>query len=160
MAKASPTQAWLWHRRLSHLKFDTINLLSSKDIVNGLLKLKYVKDHLCSSCELSKAKRSKFKSKKEQSLKEQLNILHMDLCGLMRVESINEKNSHKVLEDEPKTPASYSQDSKNKQRHIVFEQDSANLIRRRSNKHQTSIAPTAEQNGVVERRNRTMVEAA
>ncbi|GKA03669.1 retrovirus-related pol polyprotein from transposon TNT 1-94 [Tanacetum coccineum] len=144
MAKASPTQAWLWHRRLSHLKFDTINLLSSKDIVNGLLKLKYVKDHLCSSCELSKAKRSKFKSKKEQSLKEQM----------------KPGSSHKVLEDEPKTPASYSQDSKNKQRHIVFEQDSANLIRRRSNKHQTSIAPTAEQNGVVERRNRTMVEAA
>ncbi|GJQ93866.1 integrase, catalytic region, zinc finger, CCHC-type containing protein [Tanacetum coccineum] len=39
MAKASPTQAWLWHRRLSHLNFDTINLLSKKDIVNGLPKL-------------------------------------------------------------------------------------------------------------------------
>ncbi|GJR57709.1 retrovirus-related pol polyprotein from transposon TNT 1-94 [Tanacetum coccineum] len=100
MAKASPTQAWLWHRRLSHLKFDTINLLSSKDIVNGLLKLKYVKDHLCSSCELRKAKRSKFKSKKEQSLKEQLNILHMDLCGLMRVESINEKKYILVVADD------------------------------------------------------------
>ncbi|GJX01099.1 retrovirus-related pol polyprotein from transposon TNT 1-94 [Tanacetum coccineum] len=56
MAKASPTQAWLWHRRLSHLNFDTINLLSKKDIVNSLPKLKYVKDQLCSSCELSKAK--------------------------------------------------------------------------------------------------------
>ncbi|GKA37874.1 retrovirus-related pol polyprotein from transposon TNT 1-94 [Tanacetum coccineum] len=44
MAKASPTQAWLWHRRLSHLNFDTINLLSKKDIVNGLPKLKYVKN--------------------------------------------------------------------------------------------------------------------
>ncbi|GJW50268.1 retrovirus-related pol polyprotein from transposon TNT 1-94 [Tanacetum coccineum] len=33
MAKASPTQAWLWHRRLSHLNFDYINLLSKKDIV-------------------------------------------------------------------------------------------------------------------------------
>nr|GEV29153.1 Gag-Pol polyprotein [Tanacetum cinerariifolium] len=63
MAKASPTQAWLWHRRLSHLNFDYINLLLKKDIVIGLLKLKYVKDQLCSSCELSKAKRSSFKSK-------------------------------------------------------------------------------------------------
>ncbi|GJT48732.1 retrovirus-related pol polyprotein from transposon TNT 1-94 [Tanacetum coccineum] len=44
LAKASPTQACLWHRRLSHLNFDTINLLSKKDIVNGLPKLKYVKD--------------------------------------------------------------------------------------------------------------------
>ncbi|GJT59872.1 retrovirus-related pol polyprotein from transposon TNT 1-94 [Tanacetum coccineum] len=41
MAKASPTQAWLWHRRLSHLNFDYINLLSKKDVVIGLPKLKY-----------------------------------------------------------------------------------------------------------------------
>nr|GEV77488.1 ribonuclease H-like domain-containing protein [Tanacetum cinerariifolium] len=63
MAKATPTQAWLWHRRLSHLNFDYINLLSKKDIMIGLPKLKYVKDQLCSSCKLSKAKRSSFKSK-------------------------------------------------------------------------------------------------
>nr|GEZ28788.1 hypothetical protein [Tanacetum cinerariifolium] len=61
--EASPTQAWLWHRRLSHLNFNYINLLSKKDVVIGLPKLKYVKDQLCASCELSKAKRSSFKSK-------------------------------------------------------------------------------------------------
>ncbi|GJV13188.1 retrovirus-related pol polyprotein from transposon TNT 1-94, partial [Tanacetum coccineum] len=60
MAKATSSKAWLWHRRLSHLNFDTINLLSKNDIVNGLPKLKFVKDHLCSSCELGKAKRSLF----------------------------------------------------------------------------------------------------
>nr|GEW93081.1 integrase, catalytic region, zinc finger, CCHC-type, peptidase aspartic, catalytic [Tanacetum cinerariifolium] len=51
MAKASPTQAWLWHQRLSHLNFDYINLLSKKDVVIGVPKLKYIKDQLCSSCE-------------------------------------------------------------------------------------------------------------
>ncbi|GJU21827.1 retrovirus-related pol polyprotein from transposon TNT 1-94 [Tanacetum coccineum] len=56
MAKASSSQAWLWHHRLSHLNFDTINLLSKYDIVTGLPKLKFIKDHLCSSCELEKAK--------------------------------------------------------------------------------------------------------
>ncbi|GKG20493.1 retrovirus-related pol polyprotein from transposon TNT 1-94, partial [Tanacetum coccineum] len=56
MAKASSSQAWLWHRRLSHLNFDTINLLSKYDTVTGLAKLKFIKDHLCSSCELGKAK--------------------------------------------------------------------------------------------------------
>nr|GEV98085.1 hypothetical protein [Tanacetum cinerariifolium] len=61
-AKATSSQAWLWHRRLSQLNFDTINLLSKNDIVFGLLKLKFVKDHLYSSCELGKAKR---KSKDE-----------------------------------------------------------------------------------------------
>ncbi|GJR43882.1 integrase, catalytic region, zinc finger, CCHC-type containing protein [Tanacetum coccineum] len=53
-------KAWLWHRRLSHLNFDTINLLSKNNIVNGLPKLKFVKDHLCSYCELVKAKRKSF----------------------------------------------------------------------------------------------------
>ncbi|GKA88874.1 retrovirus-related pol polyprotein from transposon TNT 1-94, partial [Tanacetum coccineum] len=56
MAKALSSQAWLWHGRLSHLNFDTINLLLKYDIVTGLPKLKFVKDHLCSSCELGKAK--------------------------------------------------------------------------------------------------------
>ncbi|GKD43383.1 retrovirus-related pol polyprotein from transposon TNT 1-94, partial [Tanacetum coccineum] len=56
MAKASSSQAWLWHCRLSHLNFDSINLLSKNDIVIGLPKLKLFKDHLCSSCELGKAK--------------------------------------------------------------------------------------------------------
>ncbi|GKA21470.1 reverse transcriptase domain-containing protein [Tanacetum coccineum] len=51
IAKALSTQAWLWHRRLSHLNFDYINLLSRKDVVIGLPKFKYVKDQLCSSCE-------------------------------------------------------------------------------------------------------------
>ncbi|GJV29465.1 retrovirus-related pol polyprotein from transposon TNT 1-94 [Tanacetum coccineum] len=88
---ASPTQAWLWHRRLSYLNFDYINLLSKKDIVIGLPKLKYVKDQLCYSCEVSKAKRSSFKTKVVPSSKGWLNLLHMDLCGLMRVASINGK---------------------------------------------------------------------
>ncbi|GKF92715.1 retrovirus-related pol polyprotein from transposon TNT 1-94, partial [Tanacetum coccineum] len=60
MANATSSQAWLWHRCLSHLKFDTINLLSKNNIVTGLLKLKFVKDLLCSSCELRKAKKKVF----------------------------------------------------------------------------------------------------
>nr|GEZ04207.1 retrovirus-related Pol polyprotein from transposon TNT 1-94 [Tanacetum cinerariifolium] len=47
MAKATSSQAWLWHHRLSHLNFDTINLLSKNDIIVGLPKLKFIKDHLC-----------------------------------------------------------------------------------------------------------------
>nr|GEX90444.1 hypothetical protein [Tanacetum cinerariifolium] len=100
MAKAKPNQAWLWHRRLSHLNFDYINLLSKKDIVIGLPKLKYVKDQLCSSCELSKSKRSSFKSKAIPSSKGRLNLFHMDLCGPMRVASINGKKYILVIVDD------------------------------------------------------------
>nr|GEZ75393.1 retrovirus-related Pol polyprotein from transposon TNT 1-94 [Tanacetum cinerariifolium] len=54
MAKATSSQAWFWHRRLSHLNFDIINLLSKNDIVIGLPKLNFIKDHLCSSCPKTK----------------------------------------------------------------------------------------------------------
>nr|GEY28753.1 retrovirus-related Pol polyprotein from transposon TNT 1-94 [Tanacetum cinerariifolium] len=100
MGKASLTQAWLWHRRLSHLNFDYINLLLKKDIVIGLPKLKYVKDQLCSSCELSKAKRSSFKLKVVPSSKGRINLLHIDLCGPMRVASINRKKYIMVIVDD------------------------------------------------------------
>ncbi|GJS66591.1 retrovirus-related pol polyprotein from transposon TNT 1-94 [Tanacetum coccineum] len=63
MEKASPIQAWLRHCRLSHLNFDTINLLSKNDIMNGLPKLKYVKYQLYSSCEMGKAKKATSRQK-------------------------------------------------------------------------------------------------
>nr|GEV49036.1 retrovirus-related Pol polyprotein from transposon TNT 1-94 [Tanacetum cinerariifolium] len=91
MAKATSSQAWLWHHRLSHLNFDTINLLSNNDIVIGLPKLKFVKDHLFSSCELGKAKQKSFQTKTIQSSKRRLQLLHMGLYGPMRVDSINGK---------------------------------------------------------------------
>ncbi|GJR83874.1 retrovirus-related pol polyprotein from transposon TNT 1-94 [Tanacetum coccineum] len=100
MAKATSSQAWLWHRRLSYLNFDTINLLSKNNIVNGLPKLKFIKDHLCSSCELGKAKRKSFHTKTTPRSKRQLQLLHMDLCGPIRVESINGKKYVLVIIDD------------------------------------------------------------
>ncbi|GJX71907.1 retrovirus-related pol polyprotein from transposon TNT 1-94 [Tanacetum coccineum] len=97
---ASSSQAWLWHRRLTHLNIDTINLLLKYDIVTGLPKLKFIKDYLCSSCELGKAKRKSFKTKTTPSSKRRLQILHMDLYGPMRVESINGKKYMLVIVDD------------------------------------------------------------
>nr|GFA71769.1 retrovirus-related Pol polyprotein from transposon TNT 1-94 [Tanacetum cinerariifolium] len=100
VAKATSSQAWLWHRRLSHLNFDTINILSKNDIVVGLPKVKFVKDHLCSSYELEKAKRKSFHTKLTPSSKRRLQLLHMDLCGPMRVASINGKIYVLVIVDD------------------------------------------------------------
>ncbi|GJY93007.1 retrovirus-related pol polyprotein from transposon TNT 1-94 [Tanacetum coccineum] len=100
MAKATSSQAWLWHRRLSYLNFNTINLLLKNNIVTGLPKLKFVKDHLCFSCELGKAKRKSFHTKTTLSSKGRLQLLHMDLCGPMRVESINGKKYVLVIVDD------------------------------------------------------------
>nr|GEW42758.1 retrovirus-related Pol polyprotein from transposon TNT 1-94 [Tanacetum cinerariifolium] len=153
MAKATPTQAWLWHRRLSHLNFDYINLLSKKDIVIGLPKLKYVKDQLCSFCELSKAKRISFKSKAILSSKGRLNLLHMDLYGPMRVASINGKKY--ILKSSSPVIAVRTD------RGIEFLNKTLNaFFKEEGIKHQTSTARTPEQNGAVKRRNHTLVEAA
>nr|GEZ52710.1 retrovirus-related Pol polyprotein from transposon TNT 1-94 [Tanacetum cinerariifolium] len=76
MAKVTSSQAWLWHRRLSHLNFDTINLLSKNDIVIGLPKVKFVKDHLCLSCELGKDKRKSFQTKTTPSSKRRYTWTH------------------------------------------------------------------------------------
>ncbi|GJT73197.1 retrovirus-related pol polyprotein from transposon TNT 1-94 [Tanacetum coccineum] len=58
MSKATSTKSWLWHRRLSHLNFGTINDLTILDLVDGLPKFKYGKDHLCSACERGKSKKA------------------------------------------------------------------------------------------------------
>ncbi|GJY77315.1 retrovirus-related pol polyprotein from transposon TNT 1-94 [Tanacetum coccineum] len=50
LSKASKTKSWLWHRRLNYLNFSTINDLAQNDLVRGLPRLKFEKDHLCSAC--------------------------------------------------------------------------------------------------------------
>ncbi|GJW22160.1 retrovirus-related pol polyprotein from transposon TNT 1-94 [Tanacetum coccineum] len=115
MSRATSTKSWLWHRGLSHLNFGTINQLTLKDLVDGLPKYKYNKDHLCSACEQGKSKKASLLPKLVPSTESKLELLHMDLCGPMKVLGIV---------------------------------------------HQTSIARMPQQNGVVEHRNRALVEAA
>nr|GFB75280.1 hypothetical protein [Tanacetum cinerariifolium] len=147
--------AWLWHRRLSHLNFDTINLLSKNDIVVGLPKLKFVKDHLCSSCELGKAKRKSFHTKLTPSSKRRytwthflrskdeipevlIKILWLVQRGLQaQVRVVRTDKGTKFL---------------NQTLHAYFAAEGI--------LHQTSVTRTPKQNGVVERRNRTIVKAA
>nr|GEW82903.1 hypothetical protein [Tanacetum cinerariifolium] len=178
MAKATLSQAWLWHRRLSHLNFDNINLLSKNDMV---------KDHLCSSCELGKSKRNSFQTKTSPSSKRWLQLLHMDLCGPMRVESINGKKYVLIIiNDYSRYTWTHFLRSKDETPEVLI--DFLRLVQRglhahvrtvQTDKgteflnktlhayfafegihHQKSVARTPEQNGVVERRNRTLVEDA
>nr|GFB86605.1 integrase, catalytic region, zinc finger, CCHC-type, peptidase aspartic, catalytic [Tanacetum cinerariifolium] len=91
LVRASKTKSWLWHRRLSHLNFGAINHLARQGLVRGIPKLKFEKDHLCSACTMGKSKKKSHKPKSEDTNHEKLYLLHMDLCGPMRVESVNEK---------------------------------------------------------------------
>nr|GEU47783.1 retrovirus-related Pol polyprotein from transposon TNT 1-94 [Tanacetum cinerariifolium] len=171
MAKVTLSQAWLWHHRLSHLNFDTVNVLLKNDIVVGLPKLKFIKDHLCSSCELGKAKRKSFHTKLTLSSKRQLQLLHMDLCGPMRVASINKRYVLVIVDDYSRYTWTHFLRYKDETPEVLV--DFLRLVQRGLQAqtlhtyfaaegilHQTSIARTPEQNGVVEKRNRTLVEAA
>ncbi|GJW40003.1 retrovirus-related pol polyprotein from transposon TNT 1-94 [Tanacetum coccineum] len=100
LSKASKNKSWLWHRRLSHLNFGTLNKLAKDGLARGIPKLKFQKDHLCSTCVLGKSKKSSHQPKAEDTNQEKLDLLHMDLCGLMRVESINGKNYILVIVDD------------------------------------------------------------
>ncbi|GKA71522.1 retrovirus-related pol polyprotein from transposon TNT 1-94, partial [Tanacetum coccineum] len=91
LSKATMTKSWLWHRHLSHLNFGAINHLARYGLVRGLPRLKFEKDHLCSACAMGKSKKQSHKAKSEDTNQEKLYFLHMDLCGPMRVASINEK---------------------------------------------------------------------
>ncbi|GJR28856.1 retrovirus-related pol polyprotein from transposon TNT 1-94 [Tanacetum coccineum] len=100
MSKVTSTKSWLWHRRLSHLNFGTINDLTKHDLVDGLPKFKYSKDHLCSVCERGKSKKSSHPPKLVPSTHSKLELLHMDLCKPMRVETINGKRYILVIVDD------------------------------------------------------------
>nr|GEU47993.1 retrovirus-related Pol polyprotein from transposon TNT 1-94 [Tanacetum cinerariifolium] len=123
--EASKTKSWLWHRHLSHLNFGAINYLARQGLVRGLPNIKFEKDHLCSTCAMGKSKKKSHKPKSKDTNQEKLYLLHMDLCGLMHVESINGK------------------------KYILV-----------GISHETSVAPSPQQNGVVETHNRTLIEAA
>nr|GEZ01720.1 hypothetical protein [Tanacetum cinerariifolium] len=157
MARASSTKSWLWHQRLSHLNFHTINDLAKNDLVSGLLKLKYHKEHLCPSCEP------------------------------MRIPSINGKRYVLVIVDDYsrytwvhflRSKDEAPEVIKTFLKRITVLLQSPVIIIRTNNvtefknqvlkeyfdsvgiSHQMSSVRTPRQNGVVERRNRTLVEAA
>nr|GFB02113.1 hypothetical protein [Tanacetum cinerariifolium] len=130
MAHASSTKSWLWHQRLSHLNFDTINDLSRNDLVAGLLKFKNHNEHLCPSCEQGKSKRASHPPKLYKW--KAITVLLQSPVIIIRIDNgIEFKNQ--VLKD-------------------FF--DTVGIS------HQMSSVRTPQQNVAVERRNRTLVEAA
>ncbi|GKA94519.1 putative ribonuclease H-like domain-containing protein [Tanacetum coccineum] len=187
MSKATSTKSWLWHRRLSHLNFGTINDLTKLDLVDGLPKFKYEKDHLCSACERGKSKKASHPPKLIPSNYSKLELLHMDLCGSIRVASVNGKKYFLVIVDDfsrftwvyflcskDETPEiikkfialaqlNYKAKVCKIQTDIGTEFKNATLkahYEKLGIMQQFSIAHTPQQNGIGDRHNRTLVEAA
>ncbi|GJQ89584.1 retrovirus-related pol polyprotein from transposon TNT 1-94 [Tanacetum coccineum] len=158
LSKASKHNSWLWHRRLNHLNFGTINDLARKDLVRGLPRLKFEKDHLCSACQLGKSKKHTHKPKTENTNLEVLNTLHMDLCGPMRDETLAVviKFLKQIQVGLNKTVRFIRIDNGtefvNKTLYDYYE--NVGIF------HQKTVPRSLQQNGVVQRRNQTLVEAA
>ncbi|GJT89151.1 retrovirus-related pol polyprotein from transposon TNT 1-94, partial [Tanacetum coccineum] len=76
------------------------SLISKDGLARGILRLKFQKDHLCSACALGKSKKSSHQPKAEDTNQEKLYLLHMDLCGPMRVASIKGKMYILVIVDD------------------------------------------------------------
>ncbi|GJV65118.1 integrase, catalytic region, zinc finger, CCHC-type containing protein [Tanacetum coccineum] len=186
MAKATSTKSWLWHHKLSHLNFGTINDLTKHDLVDGLPKFKYGKDHLCSACERGKRKKVSHPPKVVPCNHSKLEMLHMDLCGPMWVALINGKRYILVIVDDySRFTWVYFLCTKDETPEIIknfiarvqlnynvkvhkIRTDNGTEFKNATLKayyeklgiiQQFSIARTPQQNGVVERRNRTLVEA-
>nr|GEV73649.1 retrovirus-related Pol polyprotein from transposon TNT 1-94 [Tanacetum cinerariifolium] len=187
MARASSTKSWLWHQRLSHLNFDTINDLARNDLVSGLSKFKYNKEHLCTSREQGKSRRASHPPKPVPNSRHRLHLLHMNLCGPMRIANINGKwYVLVIIDDYSRYTWVHFLRSKDEAPKViktflkmitVLLQSSVIIIRTDNGtefknqvlkeyfdsvgiSHQMSFVRTPQQNGLVERQNQTLVEAA
>ncbi|GJY55734.1 retrovirus-related pol polyprotein from transposon TNT 1-94 [Tanacetum coccineum] len=169
------------------MNFGAINHLARHGLVRGLPKLKFEKEHLCSACAMDKSKKKPHKPKSEDTNQEKLNLLHMDLCGPMCVASVNGKKYILVIVDDYsrftwvkclrskdeapdfiikflkmiqvwlKVPVRRIRTDNGTE---FVNQTLREYYEKVSISHETSVARSPQQNGVVERRNRTLIEDA
>ncbi|KAL8109020.1 hypothetical protein AgCh_025203 [Apium graveolens] len=140
LSRASLEDSWNWHKRLSHLNFNNINELVKKDLIRGLTNAFFTPDGLCDSCQKARQRKTSFKSKTESSILEPYHLLHVDLFGPVNVMSISKNRS----------------DNGTKLKYNSVEE----FCKLKGIKQEFSAPRTPQQNGVVERKNRTLIEAA
>jgi len=90
----------LWYKRLGHASLSLLNKLISKDLVVRLPSTKYNDDKVCDTCARGKQVRTSFKLKNRVSTTRSLEMLHVDLCGPMRITSRGGKRYVLVIVDD------------------------------------------------------------
>ncbi|GJY83915.1 retrovirus-related pol polyprotein from transposon TNT 1-94 [Tanacetum coccineum] len=158
-SKASKSKSWLWHRRLSHLNFGATNHLARHGLVRGLPKLKFEKDHMYSACAMGKSKKKPHKPKSEDTNQEKLYLLHMNLCGPMHVARVNGKKYILIIVDDY-SRFTWVKCLRSKDEAPDFIIKFLKMIQKVGISHETSVARSPQQNGVIKRRNHTLIEAA
>ncbi|GKB09159.1 retrovirus-related pol polyprotein from transposon TNT 1-94 [Tanacetum coccineum] len=154
LSKASKTKSWLWHRRLSHLNFGAINHLARHGLVQGLPKQKIEKDHLCSACAMGKSKKKPHKPKSEDTNQENsifCTWIFVDQCVLQMLMERSTSSSLSMI-----TLNLHGTDNGTE----FVNQTLREYYKKVGISHETSVARSPQQNGDVERPNRTLIEAA
>nr|GEU53572.1 hypothetical protein [Tanacetum cinerariifolium] len=142
VAKASADECMLWHRRLGHLNFNTMNKLVRHNLVRGLPTKCFENDHTCTACLKGKQHKASYKSKLVNSVSKPLHTLHMDLFGLTSVSSIIHKWYCLVVTDDC-SRCDNGGEFRNKEMNDFCSQKEI--------KREFSNAKTPQQNGVAER---------
>ena len=100
-AKASSDESWLWHKRLSHLNFKTMNSLVKRELVRGLPQMEFTQEGLCEACQKGKSKKASHKGTNTYAITEPLQLLYMDLFGPVNVVmSMSKKRYALVIVDD------------------------------------------------------------
>ncbi|GJU19504.1 putative ribonuclease H-like domain-containing protein [Tanacetum coccineum] len=158
VAKATEDEAVLWHRRLGHVNFKNINKLVKGNLVRGLPSKTFKLDHSCVACRKGKQHRASCKKIEERTVREPLELLHMDLFGPVSVESVNRKKYCLVVTDDCSKFSwvfflAYKDETYDMLHDLIVGLE--NRLR-----HKVKTIRTPQQNGVAERKNRTLIEAA
>nr|GEU69417.1 ribonuclease H-like domain-containing protein [Tanacetum cinerariifolium] len=96
-AKATIDESNLWHRRLCHINFKTMNKLVKGNLVRGLPTKVFENDHTCVACKKGKQHRASYKTKPISSVDQPQYRIHMDLFRPTSVKSLNKKSYYLVV---------------------------------------------------------------
>ncbi|GJX38664.1 hypothetical protein Tco_0251967 [Tanacetum coccineum] len=156
IAKTSVDESMMWHRRLGHLNFKTMNKLVRNNLVRGLPSKSFENDHTCVACLKGKQHKASCKTKLVNSVSKPLHTLHMDLFGPTSVSSIlrNLITEIENLKDLKVKIIRCDNGGEFKNREMD------EFCTKKGIKREFSNARTPQQNGVAERRNKTLIEAA
>ncbi|GJX14183.1 putative ribonuclease H-like domain-containing protein [Tanacetum coccineum] len=162
-AKATPDESNIWHRRLGHVNFKTMNKLVRGNLVRGLPSKLFEINQTCVACQKGKQHKASCKTKTVSSISQPLQMLHMDLFGLTFVKSLMKKMYCLVVTDDfSRFSWVFFLATKDETSEILktFITGIENLIDLRGIKREFSVARTPQQNGVAERKNKTLIKAA
>ncbi|GKB54535.1 putative ribonuclease H-like domain-containing protein [Tanacetum coccineum] len=160
-AKATIDESNLWHRRLGHINFKNMNKLVWGNFVRGLPSKIFENDHSCVACQKGKQHKASYEAKLVNSISKPLHMLHIDLFGPTNVKSLMKKSYCLVVTDNFKNQLDHKVKVIRSDNGTEFKNSIMNQFCEMNGiKREFCIARTPQQNGVAERKNRTLIEAA